>query len=309
MVAQARKSVVKVTAGDAQLSGVVLANPAGYVLTTSVSLSAGPVVTVTTDGGQTFQGWIVGRDDATDLTLVRVTGAALPGVSFGDSSTAALGTAVISIAYPVSRPGSAVPVEGAVMAVRTDFATGARFLRLDVPPIAGTVGGAVFNSRGELLAMAVESSYVQSLGLPAATGETFAKAEDTIQPAIAGLLSGKVNLTLARPMPAADSSAPPPFPVFFNGTASANGVALKAGSKIYARLFGSGLLDVWFIADVKSSGTYNMTVGVLNPRYVNSPIEFYVDGIKSGTVSKFAPVVDPATNIATTEFTINLTFP
>ena len=285
VVAQLRASVVKVTAGDVQLSGVALANPPNHVLTTSVSLGAGPLVTVRTDSGQTFQGWIVGRDDTANLALVRVIGGTIPGVQFGNSSGVAVGAQVVSIGYPVARPG-ATPIEGTVTAVRTDFATGVRFLRVDAPPVAGSMGGAVFNRSGQFLAMNVESSYIQSLGMSAGD-ETFAKAEDTIQLAVPGLTAGAWSMK-ARPMPQGNSGSPPPTPLIIKGKAVTTGSAVvPSGVRVFGRLFASGLADLWYVSDVEQGGTFSMTIGVLDPAYASGKIELYYDGVKSGTVLNY----------------------
>lgn len=302
-----RDAVVKITAGTIQVSGVVLTSPAGYVLTTSVSLGVGPLVSVTTTSGQTYTGWIVGRDDSQNLALVKVLGVTLTGIKFGDSFSV-MGASVLSLGYPVSRPGSVVPIEAKVNSVTTDFATGARFLRLDVQAPLGASGGPIINQSGDLVGINAEPSYIQGLGLPV-NDQGFAKAEDSIRPALQGLLNGLVNLSAPRPTPTADSGSPPPIPLILDGNVLVKGTQAATGTKLYARIVNQALGDAWFATTVKADGTYQVVLGVINANYVNSPVEFYVEGVKSATVSKFAPVVDPATNVAQAEFTVNLTFP
>jgi S1-C subfamily serine protease len=277
--------VVKVTSGAAQVSGVVLASPANHVLTTSVSLGAGPLVGVQADNGQTFVGWIVGRDDAKNLALVKVKNANLPGVPFGDSLSVKVGGEVLLVSYPVARP-EGFAASGLVTGIRTDFSTGSRFIRLDIPALLGASGGPVFNRTGELLAILVEPSYIVSLGF-AASDEAYTKAEDSIRPAMAALAGGAVSLTAPRPTPTPNPASPPPLPVIVKGKATAGGLPAPAGLTLYARLFGPGLLEQWYFAAIGGEGAYVLTIGVNNAVYTSGKIEFYLDGVKSGATINY----------------------
>lgn len=262
-----------------------MANPANHVLTTSVSLGAGPLVSVQAENGQTFVGWIVGRDDAKNLALVKVKDANFPGVPFGDSLSVKVGGEVLLISYPVARP-EGFAASATITGVRTDFSTGARFIRLDIPALLGASGGPVFNRAGELLAIIVEPSYIVSIGF-AATEEADTRAEDSIRPAISALVGGAVNLTAPRPTPTPNPASPPPLPVIVKGKATAGGLPAPTGLTLYARLFGPGLLEQWYFVTIGAEGAYDLTIGVNNPVYTSGKIEFYLDGVKSGVTINY----------------------
>lgn len=253
------------------------------MLTTSVSLGIGPLVAVVTANGQSFSGWIVGRDDTENLALIRVEGASLPGVRFGDSRELETGREVLATGYPESRPDTMVPLEVVVAGTRTDFASGSEFLRLDVRPRNGTQGGPVFDNNAHVLALTVENSYVESLGLPV-TDETHALTGESLTDSIPDLEEGVVVLTAPRPTPTPNPSLPPPLPVILKGKATVDGHPAAEGTRLYAHLFAATLQDMWFPATVAENGKYSLTVGVLNPVYTNASIEFYVDGEKATQV-------------------------
>ena len=278
-----RESVVKVISGAVRISGVVLRDPASHILTASLPLGVGPLVTIETRGGQSFNGWIVGRDDTQNLALVRAIGAdSLPGIVIGDSSSLKAGDEVLSLGY---RLGDLSAVGAPIIAQRQDFISGMRFLQLDLQPQTGTNGGPVVNRNGELVAMNVAPAFVQSLGLTVSPGG-YALVSDFIQLALDRLGTGAIRIS-PRPTPTPNPLLVPPLPATFRGTVTVEGAAPPGGTWMYARLGHPSLGDIWFRTKTTENGTYVLTVGPLTPLYVNSPIEFYVEGIQSSQTLKF----------------------
>merc|ERR1719333_1732649 len=72
--------------GDAAGSGVIIA-PDGYVLTNAHVLGEARSVTVSLTDGREMGAEAIGRDEATDLALVRVSGGGLPYAELGDASS------------------------------------------------------------------------------------------------------------------------------------------------------------------------------------------------------------------------------
>ena len=278
-----RESVVKVISGAVRISGVLLKTPASHILTTSLPLGTGPLVTIETRSGQSFNGWIVGRDDTQNLALVRAIGAdSLPGIVIGDSSRLKAGDEVLSLGY---RLGDLSAVGADIIAQRQDFISGMRFLQLDLQPQTGTNGGPVVNRNGELVAMNVAPAFVQSLGLTVSPGG-YALVSDFIQLALDRLETGEIRLS-PRPTPTPNPNLVPPLPATYRGTVTLDGAAPAEGTWLYARLGHPSLGDTWFRTKTTENGTYVLTVGPLTPLYVNSPIEFYVEGIQSSQTLKF----------------------
>ena len=300
-----RGAVVKVTSGSVQISGVALAEPASHVLTTSRPLGAGPLLEVETEAGDVIVGWIVGRDDTQNLALVKLIDGTLTGVEFGVSSDLDAGSDVLSISYPIVRPDGPIALETDITGLRTDLASGMRFFQLGVLPLPGTSGGPVFDRQGELVGINVEPSFMESLGL-AVGEEGFALTAESVEVAIWQLTSGVMNLG-PRPTPTAGPTRPPPVPVIFQGQATANGAPLPEGARLHARLVNPSLGDLWLSALVEADGAYRLQVATLNAGYRNSPIEFYVDGVRSGRTSAY---VEPDPSLGRqTVINLDLSFP
>ena len=278
-----RESVVKVISGAVQISGVVLSDPASHIITASLPLGAGPLVTIETRSGQSFNGWIVGRDDTQNLALVRVIGAdSLPGIAIGDSSALKDGDEVLSLGY---RLGELSAVGAPIIAQRQDFISGMRFLQLDLQPQTGTNGGPVVNRNGELVAMNVAPAFVQNLGLTVSPGG-YALVSDFLQLALDRLKTGEIQLS-PRPTPTPNPLLVPPLPATFRGIVTVDGTAPQEGTWLYARLGHPSLGDTWFRTKTAENGAYVLTVGPLTPLYKDSPIEFYIEGVQSSQTLKF----------------------
>ena len=279
--------------GTRQISGVVLKTPASHILTASLSLGTGPLVTIQTRDGQSFDGWIVGRNDKQNLALVRVVGApSLPGIEIGDSIRLTTGDEVVSLGYP-SGALSAVPTS--ILAVRQDFISGIAFLQIDIQPQPGTEGGPVVNRNGQLVAMNVASTFVQDIGLTVSPG-SYALIADFISPALAPLEAGAITIS-RPPLPSNPTDPPPPIPAILVGTVTFKGAAPPVGTWLYGRLVHVSLGDAWFRTKIKENGAYALTIGTLSPFYRSRPIEFYIDGIKSDQTSTFTEASNAVLNL------------
>lgn len=290
-IPKVRSSVVKVLADGVQISGVVLNTPASHVLTVSQSLGMGPKVVIETEGGQQFDGWIVGRDDDKNLALIRIEGASLPGIQVGSSQAVVVGEETLLLGYPVQRPGSIFADQGSVLALRRDFITGLNFLQLSHLPMLGTEGAPIINRRGELIGLNVNLAFVEDLGI--ATGSSsFALLSDFITLQMNSLTAGVLNVD-PRPVPTPSSSQPPLQSLTFSGTVTVGGNPAPQGARLHAVIVHPFLVDIWSSALIKANGEYEIFVGALNQSYSKAPIEFYMDGKKStATATYLLGVVD-----------------
>ena len=280
-----RSSVVRVISGEVQVSGVVLRNPASHVLTASLPLGVGPLVTIELENGQGLNGWIVGRDDRQNLALVRVVGASLPGISIGNSSQLRAGDEVVSLGYPRLRLGDLVSSATTITRVREDFISGMRFYQMDFQPQSGTSGGPVVNRYGELVGMNVDPAFVQDVGLTVSPGG-YALVSAFVEPALSRLMEGTIRLS-PRPTPTPNQSLAPPVPAIFKGTVTVGAEVPLEGTRLYARLIHGSLGDAWISTLTEENGDYTLIVGTVNRLYVNSLIEFYIEGVKSNQTLKY----------------------
>ncbi len=100
LVARAAPSVVGLEHRRGQGSGLVL-TPDGYVLTNAhVAQSSGPL-RVRLSGTETVTGERVGRDERTDLAVVRIPARAVPALPLADSRRLAVGQLAIAIGNPL----------------------------------------------------------------------------------------------------------------------------------------------------------------------------------------------------------------
>ena len=278
-----RSSVVQVTLGEVQISGVVV-EPLSLVLTTSRLLGDAPLVTIVPESGESFKAWVVGRDDRQNLALFRVVDATLPGIRLGDSSILGRGDNVLVMGYPVSRPGQLTAIEVSIENDRRDFTSGVRFLELNTLIQAGTIGGPLVNRDAELVGMAVEAEFVESSGF-VVTQENFALASESIEGALDVLSSGFILLEpRPSPTPSAGIPPPPPVPAIYSGSITFKGAPPPERTPLYARVINPQLGDLWTrpsAATVQAGGTYTLILGTISTSYLDKVVEFYMEGVKA----------------------------
>src|SRR5205085_11107727 len=103
-------------------SGFII-DPSGLIVTNQHVIDGADTITVTFNDGSSLPATVVGRDDKTDLALVRVhPKSPLPAAEFGDSDRAHVGDWVIAIGDPFGL-GSSVTA-GIVSARNRDIAAG-----------------------------------------------------------------------------------------------------------------------------------------------------------------------------------------
>jgi len=106
-------SVVSIEAqssgGGATGSGFVI-DSSGYILTNNhviaASVTSGGKITVRLNDGASFDAKVVGRDSAYDLAVLKIIGASLKALQFGDSDKVAVGDSVIAIGSPLGLTGT-----------------------------------------------------------------------------------------------------------------------------------------------------------------------------------------------------------
>jgi len=106
-------SVVSIEAlssnGGATGSGFVI-DSAGYILTNNhviaASVTSGGKITVRLNDGSDYAATVVGRDSAYDLAVLKISGAVLKALQFGDSDKVAVGDSVIAIGSPLGLSGT-----------------------------------------------------------------------------------------------------------------------------------------------------------------------------------------------------------
>jgi len=165
----------------------------GYIVTNNHVITAegqGEVesITVTMTDGTDYPAKLVGKDAASDLAVLKITGTKpFPFVKFGDSRHARVGDWVIAIGNPFGLGGTVT--QGIISAVYRNTGTGSaydRYLQTDASINRGNSGGPMFDMHGNVIGInnAIFSPTGGSVGIG------FAIPADTAAPIVDKLIKG-----------------------------------------------------------------------------------------------------------------------
>jgi hypothetical protein len=130
-----------------QGSGFIV-TPQGAIVTNMHVVQGASSLRVKLPAGDAYKtADLVDVDDAKDIAVVKIKGFKLPTVALGDSDQAEVGEAIVAISSP----------EGLVNSISTGVLSGVRrfdthrVFQITAPISNGSSGGALFNSRGEVI--------------------------------------------------------------------------------------------------------------------------------------------------------------
>jgi S1-C subfamily serine protease len=186
-------AVVRVITQSGMGSGIII-DEAGYVLTNNHVIEGNETASVVLNNGQQLIASILGRDEITDLAILKFSGENLPVVTFGDSDKLVQGEEVIAIGYPLDLMGSASISRGIVSALRNEGDVD--YIQTDAAINPGSSGGALINLDGEVVGINVLTIRVVE-GLPI-EGMNFAIAVNSAKPIIPRLVAGE---SILKPTP------------------------------------------------------------------------------------------------------------
>src|SRR5579871_4495512 len=132
-------------------SGFVI-DPAGYIVTNNHVIEGADEITVILSDGTSMPATLVGRDDKTDLAVLKVNSKQpLHVAKWGDSDKARVGDLVMAIGDPFGLGGTVTT--GIVSARNRDINSGPYddFIQTDAPINRGNSGGPLFNMDGEVV--------------------------------------------------------------------------------------------------------------------------------------------------------------
>ena len=131
-------------------SGVVVSSDGLILTNTHVIGGANARVRVTLSDGQERPADIVGRDDLSDLTVLKVNAKGLPTLPWGDSSKLRVAEWVLAIGNPFQLSGT-VTLGIVSNPSRSQSGGVTDFIQTDAAINQGNSGGALVNARGELV--------------------------------------------------------------------------------------------------------------------------------------------------------------
>lgn len=158
-------------------SGFII-DPDGYVVTNNHVIAEAEEINVILHDDTVLSAEVVGRDEKTDLALLKVdAGKPLPYVQWGDSSAMRIGDWVLAIGNPFGLGGTVTA--GIISARARDINAGPYddFLQTDAAINRGNSGGPMFNLDGEVIGIntAIFSPSGGSIGIGFAIPSALAK--------------------------------------------------------------------------------------------------------------------------------------
>ncbi len=161
-----------------QGSGVIVSSD-GYILTNNHVIADAVDVDVILADRRQYKGRVVATDPRTDVAVVKIQAANLPTVTWGDSSTLAVGEFVLAIGNPLGLSRSVTfGIVSAVGRADVGVADFEDFIQTDAPINPGNSGGALVTINGELVGIntAIASPTGGSVGVGFAIPSNMARA-------------------------------------------------------------------------------------------------------------------------------------
>jgi serine protease Do len=174
-------------------SGFII-SPDGYIVTNNHLIQGvdgtGTVdsITITLSDRREFPARIIGRDSASDLALLKIEGANLPYVNWGDSNRARVGDWVVAIGNPYGLGGTVTA--GIISALHrgiTGIGAYDRYIQTDASINMGNSGGPMFDMQGNVIG--INSALISPTG--ASVGIGLAIPAEAARPVIDALRRGQ----------------------------------------------------------------------------------------------------------------------
>ena len=135
-------------------SGVILTND-GYIVTNNHVIDKSSEIEVTLNDKRTFKAKLIGADPSSDIALIKIEADNLPIIILGNSDSLKVGEWVLAVGNPfnltstvtagiVSAKARNINILGAAMKIES-------FIQTDAAVNPGNSGGALVNTRGELV--------------------------------------------------------------------------------------------------------------------------------------------------------------
>ena len=136
-------------------TGVIL-DQQGHILTNNHVIEDAQRLTVTLENGESFPAQIVGRDDITDLAVIRIQADGLQPAKLGVSAEVEVGQDVIAIGHALGLPGGPTVSKGVVSALARSINTEQNntivdLIQTDASINPGNSGGALANTASEVI--------------------------------------------------------------------------------------------------------------------------------------------------------------
>ncbi len=154
-------------------SGVIISSD-GYIVTNNHVVQEAEQIEVTLNDKRTFQAKVIGRDPSTDLALIKIESNDLPFILMGNSDQVKVGEWVLAVGNPFNLNSTVtagiISAKARNINILGDKSAIESFIQTDAAVNRGNSGGALVNTRGELIG--INAAIASNTG--AYTGYSFA---------------------------------------------------------------------------------------------------------------------------------------
>ena len=161
-------------------SGVIISED-GYIVTNNHVVNNATKLRVTLHDGRAYDAKVIGSDPATDVALIKIEAEGLPTLPFGSSDELRLGEWVLAIGYPMNLQSTItagiVSAKARQLGAIEGNAGIESFIQTDAAVNPGNSGGALVNTRGELVGIntIIKTSTGSYVGYSFAVPETIVR--------------------------------------------------------------------------------------------------------------------------------------
>lgn len=195
-------------------SGVIISDD-GYIATNNHVVENASKIEVVLNDKRSFEAKVIGRDANTDLALLKITGSNFPVVKLGDSDDVQVGEWVLAVGNPFNLTSTVtagiVSAKGRSIGILGGNDPNSRpieaFIQTDAAINRGNSGGALVNTRGELIginaAIASQTGNYEGYGFAIPVNLAKKVMDDfrkfgTVQRGFLGVSIGDVTAEVAR---------------------------------------------------------------------------------------------------------------
>jgi len=192
-------------------SGVIITSN-GYIVTNNHVIEGSQEIEVTLEDKETYDAELIGRDPATDIAVLKIKKDNLPFLKYGNSDALRLGEWVLAIGNPFNLTSTVtagiISAKARNINILTDQLAIESFIQTDAAVNPGNSGGALVNTRGELVGI---NAAIASPRTGSFTGYSFAIPVSivekvvtdileygTVQRAILGVTIAEINADVAK---------------------------------------------------------------------------------------------------------------
>ena len=274
-------------------SGVIISED-GYIVTNNHVIKDASEIEITLNNKQSYKAKLIGTDSKMDIALLKIdTNEKLPYTAFANSDSVKVGEWVLAVGNPYNLTSTVTAGIVSAKARNLDTSGIQSFIQTDAAVNPGNSGGALVNTRGELIGIntmisSMTGSYVgYSFAVPSNIARKI--IEDimefgNVQRGILGVEGGELNSTASKQLGIAETQG------FYINEVTKNSGAEKSGLE-------KG--DIIIKLDSQNVATYADLSGYINTKRPNDKVQ--VTFIRDGK-NKVLPVILSKNEFFSTEF-------